>query len=379
MIYGITGLPGNGKTLYAIQFVRELAEKTGRPVFYHGINGLKLPWNRLVTRSETINGSQVDVPIWWDAPANAIVIIDEAQNCGFGVRPRGTVPEWARRLETHRHLGLDIVFITQSPMLLDSHDRALVGTHFHVVRNFGLARATIHEFQQLRDNVLKSRAGSIRHEWKYPKDIYALYTSAEAHTGKTRIPARVWVLLSIPFFIALVCWFLWVRWSARLEGTPAPGPSTAATTGGFLAAARPGGASSAPGSRPGDAPLTRAEYLAQFVARVPDLAYTAPAYDALTEPRQAPYPAACIASPTRCQCYTQQATHLPLSDELCRRIAGGGFFVAWQDDAQRARSPDPGQARSGVLVLDSGPSAVSLGGNPRAHILASGQAAPQAR
>lgn len=365
MIYGITGLPGNGKTLYAIQFVRDLAEKTGRPVFYHNIPGLGLPWHALNVREEMINGQAVNVPLWWEAPTGAIVVIDEAQNCGFGVRPRGQVPEWARKLETHRHLGIDLVFITQSPMLLDSHDRALVGTHFHVVRNFGLARATVHEFQQLKDNVLKSRAGSIRHEWKYPKDVYALYRSAEAHTGKARIPARVWLLVAMPAILIVLVWLLAARWSAKIHGEGVPGAGGPAP-----AASSPVVSGQVAARSDKSAPLTRAEYVAQFAPRVADLAYTAPVYDEVTVPQQAPYPAACIASQSRCQCYTQQGTRLGLADTLCRDIAAGGFFVAWQSPRADGRQAQ-GEARTGVVVLERGPTAISLGGNPRAHILAS--------
>lgn len=356
MIYGITGLPGNGKTLYALWWVKQKAESEARPVWYHGINGLTLPWHKLPTDVHQINGQEVEVPRWWEAPTGSIVIIDEAQNCGFGVRGRGQVPEWARKLETHRHLGIDLVFITQSPMLLDSHDRALVGTHFHIVRNFGLQRATVHEFQQLRDDVLKRRTGSVRHEWRYPREVFGFYKSAEAHTYKSRIPARLWLLLALPVLIVAIVWFIAMRWQSKIQGTDPP-------------AAAPGqAAASAPGqpARPAPrGPMTRDEYVGQFVPRVAGLAYTAPAYDEVTKPTQAPYPAACLSNRTRCQCYTQQGTYLDVGGEsLCRQISAGGFFVAWQvvDGRQVA------QVGAAVGVSPVAP-AVSLGGNPRAHIL----------
>ena len=180
MIVTITGLPGNGKTLYALQFVKAWAEKENRPVFYHGIKGIQLSpdkdpkdpcyssvtWQEIEAKPEQINGQEVMVPQWWLAPKLAIVLIDEAQNCGFGVRGRGQVPEWARKLEVHRHLGIDLVFITQQPSLIDAHDRALSERHFHLMRKFGAQRATVHEFKSgVRDNVNKSRTGSIRAEW----------------------------------------------------------------------------------------------------------------------------------------------------------------------------------------------------------------------
>ena len=116
MLTLITGLPGNGKTLYALQYVEAWAKREGRAVWYHGIKGLSddLGWHVLPTKTESLNGKpvddpksvNVDVPQWWLCPAKSIVLIDEAQNCGFGARQRGGVPEWGQKLETHRHLGL---------------------------------------------------------------------------------------------------------------------------------------------------------------------------------------------------------------------------------------------------------------------------------
>ena len=47
MITLITGQPGAGKTLFTLQFVRELAEKEKRTVHYSGIKDLRLPWLEL--------------------------------------------------------------------------------------------------------------------------------------------------------------------------------------------------------------------------------------------------------------------------------------------------------------------------------------------
>ncbi|MGM9480322.1 hypothetical protein ACS5PN_03920 [Roseateles sp. NT4] len=68
-----------------------------------------------------------------------------------------------------------------------------------------------------------------------------------------------------------------------------------------------------------------------------------PVYDGVTMPQQAPYPAACIASAKRCQCYSQQSTKLDMSDELCRKLADGGFFVAWAANGERVQQ-QPQQA-----------------------------------
>jgi len=318
MIYLITGLPGNGKTLYALWWVHAKALKEGRPVFYSGIKGLTLPW------------TEIDGDKWFDCPANAIVVIDECQRL-FGVRGRGApIPRHATELETHRHLGIDLVMITQSPMLLDNHDRSLMATHFHVVRNFGLNRATVYEFQQCKDNVLKSRAGGIRHEWRYPKEAFSWYQSAEVHTHKARIPMRVWLLLSLPFIIVAVCWFIYARWNAKIHGDDLkPGPPGSPSS--LVATAE-----RAPAAGRDRRPKTPAEYAQDFAPRIAGLAYTAPVYDEVTKPMQAPIPAACVQSKKRCQCYTQQGTRLEVPTKMCQDITAGGFFVAWDQPAAKA-------------------------------------------
>ena len=362
MITLITGLPGNGKTLYALSWVKQKAEKEGRPVFYARIEGLTLPW------------TLIDPYEWYKCPPNSIIVIDECQKSSdptdpkspalFGVRQRGApVPIWASMLETHRHSGLDLVLITQDPMLIDGHDRKLCQQHFHAMRVFGMARSTIHEFTGgVRDNVHKSRSGSIRHEWRFNKEAYGWYKSAEVHTHKARIPMRVWLLLLLPFLIAGLCWWIYARWSAKIQGNEPPPPVGQPS--------KPVMASGAPGhsTKGQERPKTTAEYLASFVPRVSGLAYTAPAYDEVTKPVEAPYPAACVSMKGRCQCYTQQGTKLEVPSQMCRDIVGGGFFVAWNQPV-----------RQGVHALQTNavpetpaalPGAMSLGGNPRSHFTA---------
>lgn len=362
MITLITGLPGNGKTLFALDHVLRLSHPKGgevRPVFYARIPEVNLPW------------TQIDAFDWASCPAGSIVVIDEAQKANtpddpkaptlFGVRPRGApVPPWASALETHRHGGIDLVVITQDPMLLDSHDRRFVQVHYHLMRQFGLERSTVHQFTGgVRTNVATSRTGSIKSTFKFPRKLFGVYKSAELHTVKAAVPFRVWLFLALPFVLGALVYVAWTRLDPSRKAVPSPAPS------GVQAGPLARGSGSAGGGSGGARPvLTRAEYLEQFVPRVNGLAYTAAAYDESTKPVQAPYPAACIASAKRCQCYTQQATRLEVPADICRQVADGGFFVAW------SKPEDRGQVvRQPYAVIESAPVAVSLGGDRRAHIL----------
>lgn len=325
----VTGLPGHGKTLYTLARFKEecaKAQPVPRRVYYHGIKGLKIegwePW---------------DVKDWETLPAGSLMVVDEAQ-FAFPVTGRGQTPEWVQKLATHRHLGLDFVVITQDPMLLDSFVRRLVDRHFHVIRKFGTHWATIHEFPNgARTDVAKNRKDSITHEWRYPKNVFELYESAEVHTVKTRIPARVYMLgLAVVAFGA----FGYLAYK-RLQPEAVSGAAAAKTSGQVVP-----GQNYAPG-RTGDdrrRPLTPAEYAEAYAARVPGLPQTAPIYDEVTKPSLAPYPAACLASKARCQCYTQQATRIDTPDQLCREIAAGGFFVGWTLPAAQAVPVQPAPA-----------------------------------
>lgn len=339
MITLITGQPGAGKTLYALNYVKDRAEKEGREVFYSGIDDLKLPWKELDKGED-----------WHKVPSGSIVVIDECQRV---FRPRGngaSVPEHVEKLETHRHDGIDLVLVTQHPMLADTNVRRLVGQHFHVVRAFGTKKATVHEWGEVKTECDKSRGDSIRHDFIYPSQSFAWYKSAELHTHKARIPARVYFLFALPVLLGLLVWAAWT--SFHVPGSTKPGAA----------------ASVAPPVAPigGTAPKpkTPAQYVDARSPRIAGLAYTAPVYDDVTKPDDAPFPAACMASKSKCSCYSQQATALDVPDALCRQIADRGYFKDWDSkkreatthrQAPRLEAKPSDIDRPGYVVLDPPP------------------------
>lgn len=320
-----TGLPGNGKTLYTLDRIEDMRKRTGRPVFYSGIpiHAEHLPeWQELE-----------DPKKWFECPPGSIVVIDEAQRL---FRPRGSgsaVPDYEARLETHRHGGIDLVLLTQNPRLISLNVRELCGRHLHIVRTFGLNRATVHEWPECKLNT-QARKDSVKHLYRYNKKVFKWYKSAEAHTYKASIPAKVWLFGAIVVGLPVGIWLI-MGMLADIHGT-APTDDTPTTQ------LLPGQTTSTGGSTPAAVrqPLTPAEWAQQYAPRVAGLAYTAPAYDDVTRPVRAPIPAACVQSATRCQCYTQQGTRLDVPAPLCKSIAEGGFFVAWNEQAHDA-NPAP--------------------------------------
>ena len=321
MITLTTGLPGAVKTLYAGACITAGGEREGRPVYYSGIADLRLPWIELE-----------DATRWHELPANSILVIDEAQRIFRPRAPGARVPEYVEALETHRHKGIDLVLITQHPKLIDSNVRRLTGQHFHVVRIFGMQKATVHEWAEVKEDVESgSRSDSVKQLWAYPTDMFAAYKSAEVHTHKRRIPMRLFILIALPLVLAGVAWYV-AHWISNRVVNPTK-PDLPA---GQIEAKGQHAPAGAPAGQTKRAVLTGEEYLEVHTPRVPGLAYTASVYDEVTKPIAAPYPAACVTLRGECRCYTDQATRLDVPGDLCRQIVAKGFYVDW--DTQRGRT-----------------------------------------
>jgi len=130
----VTGQPGSGKTALTVDMIANDPQFKGRPLFVMGIPDLKVPhitcppvdeWTEYRTSPED---PSLDLA-YFTFPENALVVIDEAQRV-YRPRPTGTrVPPEVAAFETHRHLGVDFILLTQHPGLIDSNIRKLVGRH----------------------------------------------------------------------------------------------------------------------------------------------------------------------------------------------------------------------------------------------------------
>lgn len=312
MITLTTGLPGASKTLYTIAQIKEKAEQEGREVYYHGINDLMLPWIHL------------DDPKEWDnLPNGSIIVIDECQTV---FRPRGTgsaVPPYIAALETHRHKGYDIFLITQHPMLVDQNIRRLVGQHLHIVRKFGMERSTVHQWGSVHEITQRNLMQAQKKLYVFCKEHFAFYKSAELHTHKRKIPKRVFFLAVAPVLVVLLGWYGYNK-AAGLSKKPAEEAAIAAAPG------QPSGP-----IKPGNK-ITMAEYYQLSEPRIPGLYHTAPKYDQVTTPKEAPFPAACLISKgfdretgksyEKCGCIDQQGNRYGATQSICKDVALNGIF-----------------------------------------------------
>lgn len=202
MIKLITAVPGSGKTLSAIAMIIEGLE-SGRPVFTN-INGLvkdKFPNPHLLSEAPDD---------WRDTPEGSLVIYDEAQQAHLypSNAQRGKVEdERLTAMETHRHTGHDLVFITQAPTFVHHHIRKLVGEHIHLYRGRGIGGAMRYEWSHTCDspNDRKEQQRATGVFWKFPKEHFGYYTSAVMHTHKFKIPYKIVAIFAV---VALILSFV---------------------------------------------------------------------------------------------------------------------------------------------------------------------------
>lgn len=327
MLYLITGANGAGKTLNTLKWVRERSVKEGRPVCH---NGRFEP----VEGGELSSWKKIDMKDWQAEPDGTIFLVDECHN-DFPLRaPSSAPPDHVKMLAEHRRRGFDFYMVTQHPQNIDSFVRRLIGSpgwHRHLKRSFGADLVSCLEWNAVNPNCEKDGSGKTGTVtmMAFPKEVYGWYRSASLHTGKRKIPRAVWVLLACAIAIPSLGYFAVSRvvGNATKNAKPAATdkPAGATAEGSVVAAAGTGKA------------LTVEGYLDQRKARIPDFPHTAPAYDDVTRPTVAPYPAACVHMGKVCSCYTQQGTLLQTSGEVCLQIVKQGFFMDWEQDRRGRR------------------------------------------
>lgn len=340
MISVTTGLPGAGKTLWTIWFVEALRKKENREVYYYGIKELNLPWKLLD-----------DPKKWFECPPGSIIVIDEAQH-HFPLRGTGQPkPPHVERTATHRHDGFDIFLITQHPGKIDSAVRKDIEVHRHLMRKFGAKLASVHQWQGVRENCDKTRKDSISSTWRYPREVFKWYKSAEVHTHKLKVPTPL--IIAVVFLVAVgVAWYLFLgkleKGEAFGSGRDAPGAASAASGG------APGARAPQNGDRP---PKTVAEYVHERTPRIAGLEHTAPVYDTLTAPKVVPLPAACIQWTGKgCKCFTQQGTPYSTSEAICLQVVRNGIFIDFEQPGATTRetaSPSTPDTRGPVPPLST--------------------------
>lgn len=190
----VTGVPGSGKTLWAVwSLLKEI--KAGRRIVANGIRDLAIDhelWDDDMVRE------------WHKhCKPNDVIVIDEVQRIWPPVSASVKASEDIEKLHVHRHFGVDIVVITQHPNRMNKTIRDLVGRHVHVRRLFGGRRAMLYEWDHAH-NPNSGLRDAVKHVWGYPKEVFSLYTSAELHTKPKAVTPKALFILPVALIVAVV-------------------------------------------------------------------------------------------------------------------------------------------------------------------------------
>ena len=365
MLYLYTGVPGAGKTLYAVSNLVKRKDFKDRPIFVDGIKDLD---HEKINYFDIPEGESIQTwPKW--APPGAIIVVDECQRI-FRPRPSGSkVPDYVAELETHRHRGLDFILITQHPRLIDINLRELIEHHTHLGKtNLGLRRKMEWTTGGAKDP--GSRANikeALISVYRLDKSVYGLYKSAEVHTKIRTKKSKL--LMLFPLALCLVGYGIWSftdfwgKFSG--EGEKAKKASTTQTA---QAQTQPSTVSSSEPVSNGQYPKAETKpeepkkpHLSEedYQPRIAERPETAPIYDGMNKAVKAmPWPAACIKAENRCTCYTDQGTKIKdIGKQTCLNYVKDGLpFNPYK--AQTAENAKPTQ----TAYTPDTPQVLTMGG-----------------
>lgn len=310
----LVGTPGAGKTLYTMSELRKEFEEpieidgkeTKRQVYYYNIPGVTIDdWQQLE-----------DPTTWHELPRGSVIIIDEAHEVFQKMDHKIQTPEHIEAAATLRHRGHTLVLITQHPIDLNIFLRRRCTRFIYLKRpltqgNWATAFIWPEYEDRYKDENYQRKADSFT--FTYPEEAFDTYKSSQLHTKKKYIPKAAKKSLYIGAFVVMLLiacgFYLTNSIKNRLGSDKQTLVETPHTETGIINTIQ----------------NTLDDYFARNEPRVEGLPHTAPVYDSLTEPKTFPK-YNCISTSDRCQCYTQQATRVDTTDQICRKIIEYGYF-----------------------------------------------------
>lgn len=228
MIYAICGTPGSFKSCYAVQNFVLPALRAHRKVFtnidglspshiatYYDLDPVEVDQNlnvlgRVYDDDGTYHEDRDKIRKFYeDLPINALVIIDEAQNY-FSSRDfkEGFSADLIPWLTKHRHLGNDVVWITQNLESVDITFRRNTHLTYALRRteNLGMKNAA---FNYIYDRADIDRRHLARKLYRPDPTIFKLYSSYQEEEVKENRKSYN-VLLRSPFMWLMAIVFVYV-------------------------------------------------------------------------------------------------------------------------------------------------------------------------
>ncbi len=351
MITIITGNPGAGKTLYTVdKLLRGIVGTTvdeevdGEIIkhprtIYSNVNGLLLD-------HEKIDGSDKGGLRNWHewAKPGSVIVFDEVQKT-WEPRANGSkVPPDIQALETHRHMGVDFILITQGLMLTERNLCMLCNRHLHVRRIGNMPLAIVYEWDHASRTLMYSKAVA-KAPYRYSKAVYKLYKSAKLHTSqKRRIPTLVYFILAGLLALAYLAPTTYTRLAERTglkKAEPAAGASLAADS---KKPAQGQGVQPVPVVQPAPALAPEPAFIDDRVAFIPRISgkpETAPAYDQIRRVANMPLVSGGVCMQGKCRCVTQQGTDVGMTHDECKAWLSSPPFDPYTQQVQPAPQAAP--------------------------------------
>lgn len=322
----VTGKPRIGKTAFVVEMLMFDEYYKGRKLFTN-IRGLDLPHH------EPPEGhTWEDLHIWlqWKENIGSLVVYDEVQNLFPQRSPGSKMPENVAWLNVHGHSAIDLIFITQSPKIIDLNLREVVGKHIHIAANKmgGLTRL---EWNEVALNPTAQAPNALSSSHKIREEVFQHYKSAEAHTGHSHVKSRwyyaiIFLLIFIPIILGLTGFMgykMYKSYKAKAYGTneAQAASAPAVLSGNDKNAIDPNG------SMMPDVQKNQSMQPEMFVPTMAERPESKPIYDNIRQVKQYERIAGCLkGGKTGCTCYSDQGTKLKeITQTMCMDYAENGL------------------------------------------------------
>ena len=323
----VTGKPRIGKTAFVVDMIMHEEDYKDRKLFCN-INGLKLPHHQ-----PPEGHSWEDMYEWlkWEENIGSLVVFDEVQDLYPKRYGNGKMPPNVSFLNVHGHYGIDMIFITQSPKIIDLNLKEVVNKHIHITANQmgGLTRL---EWNEAVTNTTSEAKRAVSSVHKINEEVFDYYKSAEVHSHNKKVRSRWWYVLVfgpivVLFMLSIVGYMGWRTYQGfkakgnaqaqqqqQVQSASELSNPVAGITQATQAATSPGGE---------NANLTPE----MFVPTLAERPESKPLYNGVRQVRQFERVAACIdGGESGCACYTDQATKVrEVPEALCKQYALEGL------------------------------------------------------
>lgn len=208
MIRLITATPGSGKTCLVVEWLLKEVDKQFYGEIYTNIEDLRiagvksLPPNadwRLLNPDKDKDKKPI------------LMVVDEAQY--FDAFMKETKQNAiGKDLSTHRHYGIDLWIITQSPKLLNSYVLENVGEHVHLYRPQKKKTVNVYWWSYAQSSLTKTafKSADDMQKWRLNPQVFDYYkstsqvTDSKARTSQkviSTVITGIIILVGIGFFV----------------------------------------------------------------------------------------------------------------------------------------------------------------------------------